>query len=104
MAEIDRLFQYLVSCKGSDLHLSEGQPPKVRVHGGVSPIPDEPVLEGETFKKMLEEIAGGTDSSLARELTDILLDGSEIDIEVTSNTSSAFRALRKLDIDYKIIE
>ncbi|MGJ8723079.1 MAG: type IV pilus twitching motility protein PilT [Roseibacillus sp.] len=57
MAEIDRLFQYLVSSKGSDLHLSEGQPPKVRVHGGVSAIPDEPVLEGESFKKMLEEIA-----------------------------------------------
>ncbi len=54
--------------------------------------------------KMIEEIAGGTDSSLARELTDILIDGSEVDIEITSNTSSAFRALRKLDIDYKIIE
>ncbi len=53
--------------------------------------------------KMLEEISG-TDSSLARELTDILIDGSEIDIEITSNTSSAFRALRKLDIDYKIME
>lgn len=54
--------------------------------------------------KMLEEIAGEIDSSLARELTGILLDGSPIDIEVTSNTSSAFRALRKLDIDYEIVE
>ncbi|MEN8678952.1 MAG: PilT/PilU family type 4a pilus ATPase [Akkermansiaceae bacterium] len=56
MAKIDRLFQYLVSSGGSDLHLSEGSPPKVRVHGGVSPIPDEPILAGEEFKELLSEI------------------------------------------------
>jgi twitching motility protein PilT len=49
MATIDRLFQYLVSSGGSDLHLSEGSPPKIRVHGAVSAIPDEPVLDGESF-------------------------------------------------------
>ncbi|MDA7865403.1 PilT/PilU family type 4a pilus ATPase [Akkermansiaceae bacterium] len=56
MAKIDRLFEYLVSSGGSDLHLSEGSPPKVRVHGGVSPIPDEPILAGEEFKELLSEI------------------------------------------------
>ena len=56
MATIDRLFQYLVSSGGSDLHLSEGAPPKVRVHGGVSAIPDEPILAGEDFKNLLGEI------------------------------------------------
>jgi len=56
MATIDRLFQYLVSSGGSDLHLSEGSPPKIRVHGTVSAIPDEPVLEGESFKILLSEI------------------------------------------------
>ena len=54
--KIDRLFQHLVSSGGSDLHLSEGQPPKIRVHGTVSAIPDEPVLEGDAFKDMLAEI------------------------------------------------
>ncbi|MDB4436116.1 ATPase, T2SS/T4P/T4SS family, partial [Akkermansiaceae bacterium] len=56
MAEIDRLFQYLVSTGGSDLHLSEGSVPKIRVHGAVVPIPDEPILDGEYFKTMLSEI------------------------------------------------
>ena len=56
MAEIDRLFQYLVSSGGSDLHLSEGSAPKVRVHGAVTVIPDEPILEGDSFKAMLSEI------------------------------------------------
>ena len=56
MARIDTYFQYLVANKGSDLHLSEGQPPKIRKHGSVVAIPDQPVLEGEDFKQMLAEI------------------------------------------------
>jgi len=54
--------------------------------------------------KMLEEIAF-MDNSLAREETDNLLNGSPVEIEVSDKTtSSAFRAIRKLDIDYEIIE
>ena len=45
------------------------------------------------------------DDSLSRELTDILLDGDAVDIEVEDkNHNSALRALRKLNIDYEIIE
>lgn len=54
--------------------------------------------------KMLEEIADGMDPSLASELADVLVEGSSVDISVSSNTSSALRALRKLDIDYAIVE
>ncbi len=55
--------------------------------------------------KMLEDIADGMDNALAVELTNILLDGSPIDIEVTGKTtSSAYRALRKLAIDYELVE
>lgn len=55
--------------------------------------------------KMFEEIAQGVDGSLARELTDILLDGSPVEIEVDDKTvSSAYRALRKQGIDYEIVE
>ena len=43
--------------------------------------------------------------SLANELTDILLEGDAIDIEVKDkDTASALRALRKLSIDYEILE
>ena len=45
MARIDELFRYLIETKGSDLHLSEGQPPKIRVHGAVVNIPDREVLK-----------------------------------------------------------
>ncbi len=55
--------------------------------------------------KLFEEIVVGADSSLARELMEILLDGSPVDIEVNDKTSSsALRGLRKYDIDYEIVE
>ncbi len=56
MAKIDKLFKQLIASKGSDLHLSEGQPPKIRVHGAVTAIEGEEVLEGESFKQLLAEI------------------------------------------------
>jgi len=53
----------------------------------------------------ISEISLNVDDGLARELTDILLEGDPVDIEVTDkNTSSAYRALRKLGIDYDIID
>ena len=54
--------------------------------------------------KMFEEIAGA-DAGLAREYTDILLDGSPVEIDLSSKTtSSAFRALRKNQVEYEIVE
>lgn len=53
----------------------------------------------------IAEISSNIDGSLSHQLTDILLDGDAIDIEVEDkNTGSALRALRKLSIDYEIIE
>jgi len=54
--------------------------------------------------RCIEEVSTA-DGSLAGELTDILLEGDEVDIEVEDkNSSSAFRSLRKLSIDYQIVE
>ncbi len=49
MAVIDQYFQHLVETGASDLHLSEGQPPKMRVHGSVEAIA-EGILEHDTLK------------------------------------------------------
>jgi len=55
--------------------------------------------------KCITEIASNMDEYLSNELTDILLEGDPVDIEMDEkNSSSAFRALRKLDIDYEIVE
>ena len=84
MAKIDRLFQYLVSSGGSDLHLSEGSPPKIRVHGGVSAIPDEPVLEGQEFKDLLGEICEPA-------AFEQYLESGDLDFAYEMNEESRFR-------------
>lgn len=55
--------------------------------------------------KCIAEVSSNLDQSLSNELTDILLEGDPVDIEVEDkNSSSVFRALRKLGIDYEIVE
>ena len=55
--------------------------------------------------KCLAEISSNMNESLSHELTDILLEGDPVDIEIEDkNAGSALRALRKLSIDYEIIE
>lgn len=55
--------------------------------------------------KCIAEISANMNESLSNELTDILLEGDAVDIELNDkNTGSALRALRKLSIDYAIIE
>jgi twitching motility protein PilT len=56
MAHIDEYFRILIESKGSDLHLSEGQPPKIRIHGGVTALQDE-VLTRDKLEFMLKEIS-----------------------------------------------
>lgn len=53
----------------------------------------------------LTEISKNGNISLSTELTEILLDGDAVDIEVEDkNSGSALRSLRKLNIDYEILE
>ena len=57
MPDIDQFLAVIVAQGGSDLHIGEGQPPKMRKHGDVRPIRDEPV-EREEAARMLSEMCG----------------------------------------------
>src|SRR4051795_1103130 len=57
MPYIDKFFEILVSEGASDLHIGEGQPPKMRKHGDVMPIREEVVTRSEAVA-MLSEICG----------------------------------------------
>ena len=57
MAYLDDFLRVIVDSGGSDLHIGEGQPPKMRKHGDVVPIREEPVLRDEALT-MLSEICG----------------------------------------------
>jgi len=55
MAEIDHLFKILIDKNGSDLHLEEGQPPKIRVYGKIIEATSE-TLSRERITSMMSEI------------------------------------------------
>ena len=57
MAYIDQFFQVLVSAGGSDLHMAQGDSPKIRRHGAVVSIREEP-LTYEEMAYMMSEICG----------------------------------------------
>jgi len=84
MARIDDLFRYLIANKGSDLHLSEGQPPKIRVHGAVVSIPDTAVLGGEDFQSLLGEICD-------RNVFEHYLQTGDLDFAYEMDVDSRFR-------------
>ncbi len=58
MAEIDALFREMTAKGGSDLHLEQGQRPKVRVNGDLEVLEASPELTEEHLRRMLGEIAG----------------------------------------------
>jgi len=55
MAEIDTLLEETLQNGGSDLHLSAGAPPKIRVNGSIRPLDYEP-LSTDLIEEMLEDI------------------------------------------------
>jgi len=57
MPYLDQFLQVVVQQGGSDLHIGEGQPPKMRKHGDVMSMRDEPVTRDEAVM-MLSEISG----------------------------------------------
>ena len=57
MAYIDQFFHVLVEAGASDLHLAEGQVPKIRRHGDIVGIREE-ILSHEEMAYMMSEISG----------------------------------------------
>ena len=57
MAYLDQLLGIIVEQDGSDLHIAEGQPPKMRRHGDVMPIREQPISQDEAMS-MLSEVCG----------------------------------------------
>ncbi|MDA9107044.1 hypothetical protein N9J98_02465 [Flavobacteriaceae bacterium] len=55
--------------------------------------------------KCIAEVSSNISGSLSVELTEIILEGDPVEIEIEDkNSGSALRAFRKLSIDYEIIE
>src|SRR6478735_9450785 len=70
MAYLDQFLQAIVAAGASDLHIGEGQPPKMRRHGDVMAMRPEPVLRDEAVL-MLREIAGPANWNIFEERGDL---------------------------------
>jgi twitching motility protein PilT len=70
VAYIDQFFHFIVEHGASDLHIGEGQPPKMRRHGDVMSIRDEPLTRDEAVY-MLSEIAGAQNWQMFEERGDL---------------------------------
>jgi twitching motility protein PilT len=83
MAKIDEYFHTLIEAGGSDLHLSQGQPPKLRVHGAIHPINDQ-ILDAEMMEELMQPICtqGQWDRYLAR---------GDLDLAYEMDEESRFR-------------
>src|SRR5712692_1899426 len=57
MASLDRFLSVIVKHGGSDLHIGEGEPPKMRMHGDIMPIRKDPVTREEAVQ-MMREVCG----------------------------------------------
>ena len=55
MALIDEYLKTMLAKGGSDLHLTVGQPPKIRAHGHLQPL-DRPVVTKDAITQILKEI------------------------------------------------
>ncbi|HEY1768618.1 MAG TPA: PilT/PilU family type 4a pilus ATPase [Chthoniobacterales bacterium] len=70
MPYIDQFFHTLVREGASDLHIGEGQPPKMRRHGDIAPMRDKIITRDEAIS-MLREIAGPKSWDLFEERGDL---------------------------------
>ena len=83
MAYIDQFFEVLVNAGASDLHLGEGQPPKIRRHGEVTAIREE-ILSHEEMGFMMSEISGP-------DRWERYLQGGDLDFAYEMDEHSRFR-------------
>src|SRR5438067_9603322 len=70
MAYIDQFLQIVVRQGASDLHIGERQPPKIRTHGDIMPIREEPISREEATR-MLSEVCGPQNWEIFQERGDL---------------------------------
>ena len=80
MAKIDILLRKLVEMGASDLHLSSGNPPMIRLHGDIKAMEGQPIVQPGDVQALVDEImpernkseyATGNDTDLAYEIADV---------------------------------
>lgn len=83
MAQIDQLFKIMVAQNASDLHLSAGSPPFLRIHGEMVKL-DHPALTNEGVQALIFEI-------LTEKQRRLFVENWELDCSYAVNNLGRFR-------------
>jgi twitching motility protein PilT len=83
MARIDQFLNIVVQQGASDLHIGEGQPPKIRTHGDIMPIRDAAISHDEATR-LLSEVCGA-------ENWDLFQQHGDLDFAYQMDENSRFR-------------
>ncbi len=83
MAYLDQFLNIVVRQEASDLHIGQGQPPKIRKHGDIMPIRGVPVSHDEAAA-MLSEVCGS-------QKWEIFEERGDLDFAYEMDTESRFR-------------
>lgn len=82
--DISKLLTFAVKHNASDLHISSGQPPIVRINGDLLPIEGQPILDQETTKNFVYSFFTAKQQQLFE-------DKLEIDFAIEISNVSRFR-------------
>ena len=82
---LDECLERVVDLGGSDLHLSAGAPPMVRIHGDIEPLTGFPVLDGAAIREMVY-------AALSTKQRDTFESDLELDTSHTIAGKGRFRA------------
>lgn len=83
-SEIITLLKYTLEKHASDLHISSGMPPMIRVDGELRSIPNKSVLSADAVQKMLDDI-------LTPEQMQIFLAKHDLDLAFSISANERFR-------------
>ncbi|MCE3254985.1 MAG: type pili twitching motility protein PilT [Rickettsiaceae bacterium] len=81
---LDKLIEYLIKRKGSDLHLSSGNYPTIRVDGDLLAVPGTNILDNVKIMEMLDPIISDKQRNIYKEEL-------ELDFSIKSKFGSRFR-------------
>lgn len=84
MAKIDELFKVMVSKGASDLHLTSGSPPLLRLHGDMEPVEGQQEMTNEACQELIFEILNEKQKRL-------FVDNWELDCSYTVPGLARFR-------------
>ncbi len=91
--ELEDLMLTLIKEDGSDLHISEGRPPVIRVSGLLIPLVKRPVVTRDVARGMLQIL-------LSAENKQIFIDTKEVDFAYDFNSLGRFRGNAFLHTGY----